>query len=180
VAQWQYHRDWTWGAEVVPAADPVGDAVGLLGPFRDAARRRLARPDGPPLKVFCSGNAPVRTAVGVLSMVLNGFAPAEVLLFGEYQWGPTSRRVFAEVLPFARVVPTGPVLERLGALGGDRLAGLARRSWNVMKTCVGPSTRPVALASLASSGPWTAAQVSDRNPGAGSSTCPVPAGVLTG
>ena len=137
VAQWQRTGGWTWGARLLPADDAAGDAVELLAPFRDAIRSRFARPEGPPLKVYCSGGTPVRSAVAIYSMVLNGYTPAEVLVFGEYQWSEAARRLLQQLLPFARVVPTDVVLGRLRDVSGARLAELALRHWTMMKTCVG-------------------------------------------
>jgi hypothetical protein len=142
VAQWQRTGGWTWGARLVPMPDASGDAVELLAPFRDAIRRRLERPDGPPLKVYCSGSSPVRSSVAIYSMVLNGFAPAKVLLFGDYQWSDQARRLFDQLLPFATVMPTDAVLDRLHSAAGSRIVDLALRHWTVMKTCVGPIAPP--------------------------------------
>jgi hypothetical protein len=137
VAQWQYHGGWTWGARVEPAAR-VGPAPAEWNfPYRDAVRRRLRAPNGPPLKAYFGGQTPVRTALALYSMVLNGYRPSRVLVFGDYQWDGPARGMFADLLPFAEVVPTAAVLERVQALGGPTLAELALRHWGVMKTCVG-------------------------------------------
>lgn len=137
VAQWQAHGGWTWGARLDPTSDPDADAEALLRRYLDAVRRRAAEPDGPPLKVYTSGQYPLRTVVAVLGMILNGYAPAGVHLFGEHQWSPRARALLTALLPFATVVPTASVLDRAGALGGPPLVELACAHWFVMKTCVG-------------------------------------------
>jgi hypothetical protein len=86
--------------------------------------------------MFTGGTAPVRTAVAVYSMILNGYVPAEVLLYGEHQWGAEARVLLAAALPFARVVPSTEVLDRIGSLGGSGLVDLAKRNWYVMKACL--------------------------------------------
>jgi hypothetical protein len=83
VAQWQEQGDWLWGAcwsQPGASAEPLD----ILLPYRDAVLRRLSRPEGPPLKVFTSGEAPARAVVAVYSLILNGYAPTEVILFGEH------------------------------------------------------------------------------------------------
>jgi hypothetical protein len=147
VAQWQNHGAWVWGARLELHPAPVA-----LMPFRDAASRRLADArvntvggspvgGGPPLKLFTNGAHPLRAAVSVLSMVLNGYCPSQVLLYGESQWSTSARRMFADLLPFARIVPTEEAIESIAAAvsgaRGAKLASWARRHWFVMKTCAG-------------------------------------------
>ena len=133
VAQWHEQGGWVWGAcwDRPAPAEPLE----VLVPCRDAVLRRLGRPEGPPLKVFTDGEAPARTVVALYSMILNGYAPAEVLLFGEHQWSAEARALFAATLPFAQVVPTSAVSARLATLGGRALGDLAQRHWYVLKAC---------------------------------------------
>ena len=134
VAQWQAQGPWRWGASrPLPAPAPAPAAV--LAPSLDTVRRRLRRPTGPALKLFTDGAAPVRTVVALYSMILNGYAPSEVLLFGEHQWSAEARALFAATLPFAQVVPTSAVSARLATLGGRALGDLAQRHWYVLKAC---------------------------------------------
>lgn len=136
IAQWQFWGAWLWGGRIVPAAVD-GRAVGSeLDSFLPVIGERLARPNGPSLKMYCSGNSPIRTIVSLYSMIINGYSPEEVLLFGDYQWSERSRSLFDALLPFARVVPTSGVLQRIEDLGGQPLAERAQRYWWVMKTCV--------------------------------------------
>lgn len=137
VAQWQQQDGWLWGARAAPGADEAEAAPAeALAPYLDSVRRRLLRPEGPPLKLYTSGTCPVRAIVCLYSLVLNGYAPSKVLLYGDYQWPAASRELFAELLPFAEVVPTESVKTRLQQLGGQSLAQMALRHWFVMKTFV--------------------------------------------
>jgi hypothetical protein len=129
VAHWQRYGDWQWAARVAPS-------VAALLPYRTAVQERLAAPGGPPLKLYIGGAAPLRSAVAIYSMILNGYSPAEVLIFGDYQWSEAARRLLAELLPFARVAPTEQVLARIGGLGQPGLADLALRHWSAMKLAI--------------------------------------------
>lgn len=135
VAHWQYADDWTWGARLTETPDPFTAALELLQPYLDRIQTRLGRPAGPALKLFCSGQDSVRAVLSIYSVLLNGYAPAAVYLYGEHQWPGPSRRLFHALLPFARFVPTGEVLDRMEALGQPRLAEWALRHWFVMKSC---------------------------------------------
>jgi hypothetical protein len=136
VAQWQFGWDWLWGAQLCPSIEPF-DAVRALTPYLEAVQERLRHPDGPPLKLYTSGAAPVRTVLAIYSLALNGYAPPEVYLFGESDWPARARDLFATLLPFARITSTDQVLGRLRSLGGSGLADLAQQHWFVMKLCVG-------------------------------------------
>lgn len=70
----------------------------------------------------------MRTIICIYSMILNGYRPPEVWLYGEHQWTPEARRSFAEWLPFARVAPTNrysyPVFDGMpGGIVGYDYAG---------------------------------------------------------
>lgn len=136
VAQWQQAGGWFWGARVSEAGAAAATPSAAVAPYRDAVERRLQHPDGPPLKMFTNGALPVRVVGCIYSLILNGYAPAKVLLYGEYQWGARAREMFADLLPFAEVVPTESVRARLLASGGQRLAQTAMSYWYVMKTLV--------------------------------------------
>ncbi len=110
IAQWQNYGGWLWGARLIPAAMQYHS--------------------------FVHGGAPFRTVIALYSMILNGYRPAQVLIFGEHQWPEQSRKLFAELLPFAHIIPTWSVLEKVQAVGGAQLVQLARRHWFVMSTCV--------------------------------------------
>jgi hypothetical protein len=136
VAQWQHVGWWLWGARDAGTAGHTGAHASSLSTYLDSVVRRLHRPDGPPLKLYTSGLTPARAVACVYSLILNGYAPSKVLLYGDYQWGASAREMFASLLPFAEVVPTERVRARLLSVGGQRLAQTAMNHWYVMKTCV--------------------------------------------
>lgn len=136
IAHWQLHRDWKWGAQLVPKGDEVSIASELFEPYLERVERRLEHPTGPPLKLYFSGRTPVRTLLSVYSMLLNGYSPSEVLIFGEEQWPDKSRQFFKQFLPFAQVTPVGEVFRRLEELGAHALIAMARQHWFVMKACI--------------------------------------------
>ena len=137
VAQWQSGGSWTWGANWekgrAPAADMLLDAMLT---YRDRVQDALANPNGPVLKVYTGGNEPVRCALSIYSMVLNGYRPAGIQIYGEYQWSPRARQVFSTLLPFAEI-PDAEQVERAIAAVNPKLVPLARETWGVMKICVG-------------------------------------------
>jgi hypothetical protein len=137
IAQWQHGGEWLWGARLIAAQNGLDAWAGLLLHHLGRVEDRLKRPDGPPLKMYFAGHSPLRTVLALYSMILNGYAPAEVVLFGEYQWSEESRRLFNALLPFARIVQTGEVLQRVEAAGEPRLAAMAMENWFVMKLCAG-------------------------------------------
>lgn len=131
IAQWQYHGDWTWRGHVKPSRPSLDDDVALFAPFRAAVEEALRRPDGPMLKTYIAAAHPVRAALAIYSLILNGYCPAGVRIYGEYQWDASRRRAIERLLPFAEIVPT----PRLTAgLDGD-VAALARSNWSAMKIC---------------------------------------------
>jgi hypothetical protein len=135
IAQWNRGGEWRWGARWdVPVSDL--EPWDVLLPYRDVVLQRLELPEGPPLKMFTNGASPTRVIIGLYSLILNGYVPSEVLLFGEHQWSQEARDLFAAALPFARVVPTDEVCDRLEALGGQALVDLARSYWWVMKASI--------------------------------------------
>lgn len=134
IAQWQNYGGWMWGAALIGNAVPSAD---LFLPYLDTIQQLLRFPNGPALKIYTHGGTPIRTILAVYSMILNGYRPSEVLIFGEYQWSENSRQLFAQFFPFAHIISTGDILERLRAVSGSKLAELARYHWLVMKTCAG-------------------------------------------
>jgi hypothetical protein len=139
VAQWQSLGEWLWGARLTePEQEDAGRfaAADLPRSYLGLVKERLRHPDGPPLKMYLGGWSPVRAVVALYSMVLNGYAPSKVVLFGEHQWSPQVRELFAAALPFAEVVPTEQLLEHVDDIGGSRLAEMARQHWFVMKALI--------------------------------------------
>lgn len=133
VAQWQYWGGWLWGAWIDDERPSVASALDELTPYLPNVRERLASPNGPVLKMHTHGAAPIRALVGLYSMILNGYAPDGVQIFGAHQWDQRARDLFAELAPFADIVPVERFLENLQTVGGPRLAEMAHRHWFVMK-----------------------------------------------
>jgi hypothetical protein len=136
VAHWQLNGEWLWGARIASFEDARAEAPGILWRYREAAEQCLHQPNGPPLKMYSHASAPVRTIVSIYSMVLNGYVPSQVLLFGEHQWSEETRQLFSSLLPFAEIVPTEQVVRYISAYGGPKLAEMAYAYWWVMKALV--------------------------------------------
>jgi len=136
VAQWQHGGWWLWGAHAGRAGGRAPAPSVALPPYLEAVERRLRRPSGPPLKMYTNGAHPARAVACLYSLILNGYAPSKVLLYGDYQWDAAARTLFSNFLPFAEVVPTEWARARLLAAGGHRLAQAALNHWYVMKTFV--------------------------------------------
>lgn len=137
VAQWQYYGSWKWGARLIRTGEIELTEENSLLAYLDAVWQRLEDPNGPPLKMYFSGNAPICTVLSIYSMILNGYSPEKVFVFGEYQWSEQSRKVFAKLLPFTQIVPTEAVLEKIQSFSVPRLVELAQNYWSVMKVCIG-------------------------------------------
>lgn len=86
--------------------------------------------------MYTHGQVAARTVVALYSMILNGYAPAAVMLFGEHQWTPEARALLTRSLPFAEIVPTEHFLAHVAQIGGAHLAEAARRHWFVFKAFV--------------------------------------------
>jgi hypothetical protein len=136
IAQWQLYGGWLWAAHLERSRGLMDDGFALLSTYKQLVEKRLASPEGPPLKMYLSGHEPVRSLVGLYSLVLNGFAPERVVLFGEHQWREEARTLVGELASFAHVVPTDRVLAQIERLAGTTLARWASQHWFVMKTCV--------------------------------------------
>ena len=138
VAQWQHDGEWMWGARVAPVrADKSQTAADAFRPYLNAVEHRLREPDGPPLKMYFSGASPLRTVLSLYSMIINGYRPSSVLVFGDYQWPAASRELFEALLPFANIIGVEEVLQRIDSIGGSSLRSMALQHWYVMKICVG-------------------------------------------
>jgi hypothetical protein len=137
VAQWQLGWGWMWGARLADTSSQRGmEPAAQLVPYLSEVQVRLKNPNGPPLKMYTNGHMPLRTVVALYSLILRGYVPSAVHLFGENQWSKPGRDLFRTLLPFAHVHPTADVIRHLHSLGGNRLADLARQYWFVMKMCV--------------------------------------------
>jgi hypothetical protein len=135
IAQWQRFGGWLWGAQI-SNGHRTADKTGIFTRHLPTVNRRLRQPNGPILKVFTHGRSPLRTVLAVYSLIINGYIPDGVALFGEHQWSQASSDLFARLLPFAEVVQTDHFLAHLEEIGGPTLADWARSRWYVMKTCM--------------------------------------------
>lgn len=133
IAQWQRSGDWVWGARLAPAKNET--TLEALEPYRRPVYEALTNPNGPVLKIYTSAAHPLRCALSIYSMVLNGYRPAGIKVFGDYQWDGPRRLAMAELLPFAEFISIDRVEQTLGELD-PRLIPLARRQAFAMKTCV--------------------------------------------
>lgn len=138
VAQWQRRGEWLWGARLLEESQQTRSIApaDLLQPYLGMVQEALGRSDGPPLKMYLGGQSPVRTIIALYSMVLNGYAPSRVILFGEHQWSKQARELFAATLPFAELVSTDQLMKHVGSIGGSRLIDMAQQYWWVMKALI--------------------------------------------
>lgn len=133
-AQWQDIQQWVWRGCLQPVRMPVfADA---LLPYLPRVRERLLKPEGPALKMMTNGFNAVRAALSVYSMVLNGYSPEQVLLYGEDQWTPERRRLLNELMPFAEVVPADRALCEIEKAAGPGVRRGAASCWWVFKACM--------------------------------------------
>jgi hypothetical protein len=136
IAQWQYHGAWVWGGKLERGSDNSAATLDIFREYLPVMQRELRKPNGPPLKMYSAAAVPARSILCLYSMVLNGYRPSSVHIFGEYQWNSEAREILSTLLPFAQIVPTAEVHARLHAIRPE-LAELAMRSWCVMKLCAG-------------------------------------------
>ncbi|HKV11215.1 MAG TPA: hypothetical protein VJ725_23945 [Thermoanaerobaculia bacterium] len=136
IAQWQLNGDWQWAGRIEPAPPSLRRDVELFAPYRPLVEEAFRSPNGPPLKTYFAAAQPVCTALAIHSLILNGYRPERVLVFGDSQWDAERRRAVEALLPFAEVVPTEAVLETAQALDPG-LPAIARSCWAAMKLCVG-------------------------------------------
>jgi hypothetical protein len=135
IAQWQYHGDWMWAGAIQSESERLDRDVALFAPYLPRVEQALLRPNGPVLKTYCAAAEPVRSALCVYSMILNGYRPAAVQVYGEGQWDARRRAAVQSLLPFAEIVPTWRVEQALAA-HDRRLLAMARQTWSAMKIAV--------------------------------------------
>jgi hypothetical protein len=136
IAHWQLQGNWIWGARSEFLATSLEDLLVDVQRYRHAVEQALANPNGPTLKVYTSASAPARAAMSIYSLALNGYRPAGIQVFGDYQWDPRSARIMKLLLPFAEIVPTSQ-LDCTLARVDPRLVALAHSRWSAMKICTG-------------------------------------------
>ncbi|HEY3840384.1 MAG TPA: hypothetical protein VGL72_27620 [Bryobacteraceae bacterium] len=125
-------EEWTWGARIEHTA--TGSELLTIHLPRVVAK--LRKPTGPPLKVFTDARCPIRTIVSIYSMILNGYSPAKVYLYGGYQWKPFARILLAQFLPFASLVKQPVICGQITQSASSEVADLAKQHWMLMKACV--------------------------------------------
>ena len=135
IAHWQYHGDWLWAGLIESGPPSLADDVALFEPFHAEIGRALRAPNGPTLKTYFAATHPVRAALAVHGLILNGFHPDGVQVYGDYQWDAARRRAVEALLPFAEIVPTPRVLDAVREIDG-RVVPLAQSVWAAMKICV--------------------------------------------
>jgi len=140
-AQWQDFQHWIWKACLIPSQPTL--PAGALLPWLPRVQERLLTPNGPPLKMMTNGANSLRAALCVYSMVLNGYSPARILLYGEDQWTPERRQALTELMPFATVVPTADALREIQSAAGPRVTRDAAASWWVFKACMAVFCAPL-------------------------------------
>lgn len=135
ISHWQYHGEWMWAGRLEPMESSTA-TLQIFSSYLPRVQKSLRQPNGPPLKLFFGSSSPARSILSVYSMILNGYCPPSVQVFGDHQWDTESRRVLVELLPFAEIVPADKVRQELTAIK-QGLAELAFSHWQVMKLCVG-------------------------------------------
>lgn len=108
IAQWQKDGEWVWGAEPLSGsgAEPTMDC---LWPYYEAVLQKIQAPNGPPLKMYSHAVMPFRMILSAYSLILNGYVPSDVLLYGEHQWSGGARHILSSFVPFANIVSTDEV-----------------------------------------------------------------------
>jgi len=124
---------WSWGAKIQPVTNAGWELMNIHLPRVQA---RLREPTGPPLKIFTDARDPIRTVISIYSMIVNGYSPSKVYIYGDYQWTPFAQSVLAPFLPFATVVPLTKIRDQISQVSPSRLADGAQDHWFVMKSCV--------------------------------------------
>jgi hypothetical protein len=136
IAQWQLHGEWQWAGRIEPEPATLERDRELFAPYQPLIEEALRDPNGPTLKAYFAATQPVCTALAIHSLILNGYRPERVLVFGDSQWDAERRRAVEALLPFAEIVPTDAVLASARSLHPD-LVPIARSCWAAMKLCVG-------------------------------------------
>ncbi|HEX4602963.1 MAG TPA: hypothetical protein VH724_03145 [Candidatus Angelobacter sp.] len=135
ISHWQYHGDWMWAGKLEPMENSLA-TVQTFSQYLPKIQKALRQPNGPALKMYFGGASPARSVLCLYSMILNGYRPSAIHIFGDYQWSHEARQLFTELLPFAVIVPTDQVREQVAAVRPE-LADMALSHWQVMKLCVG-------------------------------------------
>ncbi len=87
----------------------------------------LRYPNGPELWFFTDGESPHRALTAVYGIILNGYSPNGITLFGSHHWDDHARREFTALAPFATVAQSDLVFATIEQAMGRGLAAEARR-----------------------------------------------------
>ncbi len=141
IAQWnREEKEWLWGGLYLSSeqqnAAVAPQPADLLMPYLERVQDRLRHPNGPPLKVFTNGRVPARVIVGVYSLILNGYVPSAIYLFGDHQWRRSERELQKKFLPFAQIVSVGQIIKQIRPVAEPELIERSIKHWFVMKTLV--------------------------------------------
>lgn len=139
IAQWQYGWEWMWCARILGEL-AVEDCFRAWLP---AVEESLRARSGPPLKMYTNLQSPLRTIAAIYSMIVNGYCPNNIFLYGEEQWSQQNRVLVSRLLPCARVVPEFEVFDAIRHYGGYQLAALARKHWFVRKALIALAVPPM-------------------------------------
>jgi hypothetical protein len=99
----------------------LAEIAHLLTPLAAAAAGRMVIPNGPTVAVYSDGTSPVRTAIAIYSLVLNGYAPHSVKVFGEHRWSEGTKAFFQASLPFAEIPATEELRSAIRRAGDKAL-----------------------------------------------------------
>jgi hypothetical protein len=141
VAHWHQTGDWLWATSRNPGSSDETPGIALFASYCREVEAALRKPNGPPLKIFTHAAQPFRCVLAIYSMVLNGYRPAGIYVYGEYQWSERCRYILRALLPFACVVGTAEVNRALERID-PRLPGTAHSLWAAMKICVSLCLQP--------------------------------------
>ncbi len=133
-AQWQDYGAWEWKGCL--RAEQAPDLAAPLLPFLERVRARLVKPTGPPLKMFTNAYHPVRASLAIYSMILRGYSPDGVWIYGEHQWTDGGRETMRRLLPFAHIVPSAEAFAGIEQTAGSRERRSAEGCWWVFKASV--------------------------------------------
>lgn len=133
IVQCQMEGDWFWAIAI---QENISDNENkILSHLAKRARERLNTPNGPVLKLFTDGQNPIRVLISLFSLIINGYAPKAIYLFGEHQWPNRMWAVCRRFCPFVKIIRSSRVLSYVSHLGSSTLLERARQNWFVMKTC---------------------------------------------
>lgn len=134
IAQWQKDGEWVWGAQPICDGRATLYDTSVLWAYYESSLEKMQHPNGPPLKMYSDARHPFRTIISIYSLILNGYVPSEILIFGEHQWDSAAKQLVSSMIPFAEIVPADKLNGCIHMYGGSELVERALQHWWVMKT----------------------------------------------